>query len=191
MLTRIINRLRSREFWADALERAGVTAVQAIAALGLVMPVTLAEVDWYTMVGVGLAPAAASVLWSTFSMPGVDAGLPWWQAIVYRSGKTFAVSLIGVLSVTAVNIFEIDWQQAVSAAAVAAIIAAGKSIIAPPIETAATLSAFAYTSDVTTEPMVHIVSTSPTGTVESHVTDSAPLAAAQAKTTATKFKSRT
>jgi len=190
-MTRIINRLRSREFWADALERAGATAVQAVAALGLVMPVTLLDVDWYTVGGVGIASGVGSVLWSLVSMPGVDAGLPWWQAIAYRAGKTFAVSLAAVLSTNAVNAFELDWSQAMSAAAVAALVAVGKNLATPPIETAATLTAFAYTSDVTDDTMIQVTQTTPTGIVESHVVSAVPSVATPVKTGSTKFKSRT
>jgi|GEM_PF-3171999 len=187
----IINRLRSRAFWEEAGKRAASTAWTAVAALGLVAPATLADVDWYSVGGIGVAAAAGSTLWSLVSIPSPDSGLPWWQAIAYRASKTAIVSLAVVLSASATNVFEIDWGQALSAAVVTAMVSVGKNIATPPIETVSTLTAFAYASDVTDDSMVQVTQTTPTGTVEPHVVSAVPSVATPVKTGSSKFKSRT
>ncbi len=138
MLTRLrllVGRLAFKAFWVDALERAAVNAVQAIAALGIVTAgMTLGDLDWYTITGVGIAAGIASVLLSIAKTPGEDAGLPLWQAVFWRATRTFTTVLAAVLGAGAVSVFELDWAHVLSAALVTTAIAVGKNLIIPPVE---------------------------------------------------------
>jgi hypothetical protein len=128
-------RLATKAFWHDALERAAVNSVQAVAALGIVTAgMTLGNVDWVTITGVGLAAGGASVLLSIVSMPGEDAGIPLWQAVFWRAVRTFSTVLAAVLGADAVNVFELNWSHVLSAAVVTTLIAVGKNLLVPPIE---------------------------------------------------------
>jgi len=138
MLTRLrllVGRLAFKEFWVDALERAAVNAVQAIAALGIVTAgMTLGDVDWYTITGVGIAAGIASVLLSIARTPGEEAALPLWEAVFWRAIRTFTTVLAAVLGAGAVNVFALDWPHVLSAALVTTVIAVGKNLIIPPVE---------------------------------------------------------
>lgn len=141
-MSNIITRLRSRAFWVDALERGFGNAWQAIAALALVAPgMTLVDVDWYTLTGIGLASGAASVLLSIIALPAPGADIPVWQAVVVRAVRTFLTVLAAVLGAGAVNVFELDWPHVLSAAAVATLLALMKNTTTPPIESVPTLTA--------------------------------------------------
>lgn len=135
----MLTRLRLKAFWVDALERASVNAVQAIAALGIVTAgMTLGGIDWHTITGVGLAAGAASVLVSIAKTPGEDADLPLWEAVFWRAVRTFTTVLAAVLGAGAVNVFELDWPHVLSAALVTTAIAIGKNLVIPPVESEST-----------------------------------------------------
>lgn len=133
-MNRIRARLVSRAFWADALERAFATFVQAIAASGLVIGATTGVDGWMAVASVGGAAAIGSVIWSIVSIPGIDSGLPWWRAVLYRAGKTFLVTLAAALSVTGTSLLDFDWRSVLVTATIAALGAAGKNYLAPPVE---------------------------------------------------------
>lgn len=56
-----------------------------------------------------------------------------WKAVAERAVSTFAQTLMGVLGVGATSLLSVDWQAALSTAALAAVLSVLKSLIASKV----------------------------------------------------------
>lgn len=136
----MLSRLTTWAFWADALERAVSQAAEKLLAMSLFAAgATIADLDWYTIIGVALGSGLLSILLSAVSVPGSDAGLPMWVALVWRIARTFGNSLATMLiAVDVLNVFTVDWFTMLSVSATTTLLALIKNAASRPIEAAPT-----------------------------------------------------
>ena len=112
------------------MDRAGRTALQVV--LGYMMAAgTIGGVDWTTAGLAALFAVIMSLLQGMVDLPA-EQHLGWPAEVLGRALRTFAQAAIGTVGAAAL-FTDVPWGTALSAAALAALVSVGTSVLATPI----------------------------------------------------------
>lgn len=125
--------ITTREFWADALERAGKSFIQVLAAV-FGAGATILSVSWPTV----LLSAGLAALLSFGAALGTSVVPSTGNAVIdiaSRAARTFAIAFIAAIPATATSLADIDWGATATIAATATVLSVLTSLGSLPVGT--------------------------------------------------------
>ncbi|PTR42021.1 phage r1t holin [Rhodococcus sp. OK611] len=120
--------ISTRAFWLDVADRTSKTFLQNVA-LFFVAGVTITTVSWATVLGSAALAALVSLLLAISTATALTSG-NFLIDTADRAARTFAGSFVGALPATGSSLAEIQWGQAASLAATAALLSVITSLTA-------------------------------------------------------------
>ena len=123
---------RAHAVIADFLERAGWSAAQQFFAVLLTTSAAakVGALPWQLALATSAGAAVASLVATGLQYLGKLTDLSFWPDLGVRVVKTFLASLAGSFGADVINVTTFDWTTALNLAAVAAITALGKGLLA-------------------------------------------------------------
>lgn len=116
---------------ADIVERAAWTGGQQFFAILLTTSAaSVAALPWEIALATAAGAAIVSALTSIVQHLAKFTNLPFWPDVGVRLLKTFIASVLGTIGAEVFDVLTFDWESALNIAAIATIVALGKSVLA-------------------------------------------------------------
>ena len=120
------NSIDSKAFWLDLLDRTGKTFIQTLL-IFLAGGATIASVSWITAISSAALAALVSFLIALSTSTALSSG-NFVIDLVDRVGRTFVSALVGAIPATG-TLSDINWRDALTLAATAALVSALTSLM--------------------------------------------------------------